>query len=328
MIATVPAGIRMTRRRWLTLGVLAVCALLAAEGIGRVAGLHHPVLYEVTGYGYRVKPGQDIRRFGNRYFSNAFGLRSESTTSLPGPGVLRILCLGDSLTNGGAVTDQAETYPYFLNQQLGTAKRSVEVLNASAPGWAIANELGWLQANGTFGASVVILTMGGADLYQPAASSEIVGHHPSFPSDARWLALHELGARYLLPRLFPQSLADPGTGQPAGNSSVLDHVVEHVLAVARYARSHDATPVILYVERPGQVDLSNLHMQHAKSLLFAALARENISVLSTREAVEQAGGTALFRDGLHPNAEGNRVLALTAAKLLERILGDLPAVSP
>jgi lysophospholipase L1-like esterase len=322
LTAATPTGPEARVRLWWSRGALLFFVLVAAELFCRAIGLHQPLLYETSHYGYRVKPDQDIRRFGNRYFSNSFGLRSESITPLPGAGVLRILCLGDSITNGGAITDQAQTYPNWLERQLRVEGREVEVLNASAPGWAIANQAGWLRANGLFGARVLVLTTGGSDLYQPAAQSALVGSHPSFPSSAPWLALHELVARYVLPRLFPGEYSDPGADRLPGPSPVLGEVVEQILSIMRGARAQGAIPVVLYVERPGLLDSSNPHMQQAKTFLFQVLEREHVAVSSTREAVDLAGGEALFRDGLHPNAGGNRILALTAARLLEPVLGE------
>src|SRR5262252_4393364 len=50
--------------------------LLVAELVARSAGLHTPVLYERTSYGYRVAPDQSLNRFGRAVEYNAHGLRS------------------------------------------------------------------------------------------------------------------------------------------------------------------------------------------------------------------------------------------------------------
>ncbi len=295
--------------------------LLVCEIAGRAAGLHTPVLYEATAYGYRVRPGQDIRRFGNRVHYDRFGLRSDSALPMPAADVLRVLCLGDSITNGGTLTDQSDTYPYLLQQQLRAGERKVEVLNASVPGWAVANESGWLRANGTFGAHVVLLTIGTSDLFQEKAGSEIVDHHPSFPSQAPALALEELWLRYVLPHLLRQSFADPGTEALPDASPAPADIVTQALSIAEFVRQQDAIPLVLYVERPGRLEPSDLHVAAAKALLFKALQQHRISYLNTRDSFEQAGGASLFRDGVHPNADGNRVLARTAARLLAPVIG-------
>ncbi|MBC8008098.1 MAG: SGNH/GDSL hydrolase family protein [Prolixibacteraceae bacterium] len=311
-------------RRTLALGCMLIALLVTCELAGRAFGLHTPVLYETTAYGYRVRPNQDILRFGNRYFSNEFGMRSESITRLPSPGVLRVLILGDSITNGGAITDQMDTYPQYLQRQLLSGERKAEVLNASAPGWAIANEAGWLRTNGTFGAQVVLLTIGTSDLFQDVAEAEIVDRHPSFPSQAPVLALEELWQRYVMPRLLRKSFADPGAGEMVGSPSMPGKAVAQVLSITELVRGNGAVPVVLYVERPGQLKRSDREAAEAMSLLFVALQQHRISYRSTREVVEQAGGASLFRDGLHPNAVGNRLVAQAALELLASANAAIP----
>jgi lysophospholipase L1-like esterase len=319
-------GRRMISKRSL-LGCVAPIALFAAIELPcRAFGLHRPVLYEAAAYGYRVKPLQEIHRFGNRYFSNEFGLRSEPIAQWPARGMVRILCLGDSITNGGAVTDQAETYPYLLQRKLRANQANVEVLNASAPGWAVANAAGWLRFNGTFGAQVVLLTVGTADLFQAEESAAIVGRHPSFPSVSPALAVEELLRRYAMPRLARISSADPGTGEPSGATLASRQAEIHALRIAEHLRRLGVIPLVLYVERPVQTEAPDPHLTHARSSFFEAMTRHNIAFRSTRDAIERAGGAALFRDGLHPNAAGNRILAQVAAELLEPVIsqGALP----
>lgn len=306
----------MPGRRTLALGCMLIALLITCELAGRALGLHTPVLYEATAYGYRVRPQQDIQRFGNRIHYDSLGLRSDGVAASPAAGVVRVLCLGDSLTNGGAIMDQADTYPHFLQQRLRTGKQKAEVLNASAPGWAIANEAGWLRANGTFGAQVILLAIGTSDLFQDEAGAEIVDHHPSFPSQAPPLALEEIWSRYVIPRLMGESFADPGAGEIAGSPLTPGKAVEQVLSIADYARQNGAVPMVLYVEQPGSLESPAPEFLEAKRLLFATLDQHRIRYVNTRQIVEHSGGASLFRDGLHPNASGNRILAQAAVDLV------------
>lgn len=324
-------------RRSLSLGLVAwipgrrtvACAgvlagfLVTCELAGRVLGLHTPVLYKTTAYGYRVQPQQDIRRFGNRIYYDVYGLRSEGISVLPAPGVLRVLCLGDSITNGGAITDQDDTYPAQLQRLMTAGGRRVEVVNASAPGWAVANESGWLRENGTFGAHVVVLTIGTTDLFQEEALADIVDRHPSFPSQAPMLAIEELWLRYLMPRILRQSSTDPGAERllrPAAQATAAAaSAVSRVITIAADVRLHDAIPVVLFVEQPENVEPADAVTLKAKAGLSEALRTEQVAFASTREAVRESGGQDLFRDMLHPNTRGNGVLAQVAAGLLEDI---------
>jgi lysophospholipase L1-like esterase len=313
-------------RRTLALGGILMALLGTCEIVGRAFGLHTPVLYETTDYGYRVHPGQDLRRFGNRIHYDSFGLRSDGAAAEPPAGVLRVLCLGDSLTNGGAIMDQADTYPYVLQQRFIISEKKVEVLNASAPGWAIANEAGWLRANGTFGARILLLTIGTSDLFQDEARPDIVDRHPSFPSRSPPLALEEFWLRYVVPRLMRESFADPGAGEIAGSPPEPGKAVAQVISIAEFARQNGAVPLVLFIERPGGLEPSDAQVQAAKSLLFDALKQHGISHSNTRDLIEQSGSTSLFRDGLHPNAAGNRVVAKAAFELLDPAIAVFPPI--
>src|SRR5262249_53708208 len=135
-VAAIGCSVRRIRRsaaypvrntRMLVIASIAVL-LVVAELLARAAGLHTRVLYEKTSYGYRVAPNQALERFGRTVAYNSQGLRS---APLPATGnELRVLCLGDSITNGGTLTDQADTYPSRLERELSAEAAGVRVLNA------------------------------------------------------------------------------------------------------------------------------------------------------------------------------------------------------
>jgi lysophospholipase L1-like esterase len=313
-----------SKYRWLLLVVAVVAPLVSLEIAGRYWGLHHPVVFERTTYGYRIVPGQDIRRFGNRAYFNSLGLRSEPASAVPAAGMVRILCLGDSVTYGGATTDQADTYPYQLQAQLGGVPGRIEVLNASAPGWAVDNELGWLRDNGTLSSRYVVLTLSTHDLFQPLAMSSTVGTHPSFPDHRPMLALEEIAVRYVLPRLLPSlDLADPGVrGDEQWTEEMARANRDSVLLMDQMVRNSGGTLVVMISTEaidPNQSDLAN----SARRQLVEALDQRDVGVLNIDAAIQRYGRAALFRDTVHPNPEGNRVLAAAVAEYLRpRIAGD------
>jgi lysophospholipase L1-like esterase len=297
----------MTVARRVLLVLLA--ALLLGEGAGRLAGLHTPLLYEPTAYGYRVVPGQDIVRFGNRVHYSAAGLRSEAVAAEPDAAVLRVLCLGDSITFGGTQADQAETYPYLLEQRLRERGFAAEVLNASAGGWAPENEAGWLAANGLQGAHVLVLELATHDLFQGAAEASVVGSHPSFPSHAPRFALGEVATRYVWPRLRRQPVDDPGAGAPGAPTAASEQSFSAIDRIEQMARAAGVRLVIVLVEQPAALERRDEMAAAAKQRLTAFARERGATLVRTGEAIEARGGAALFRDGLHPNAHGNAVLA-------------------
>lgn len=302
-------------------GLIALVGVVAAELVCRSRGLHAPLLYERTTYGYRVKPSQDLRRFGNRLRYNRFGMRSDEIDPLPAQGIVRILCIGDSVTYGGATTDQRETYPALLEALLRERGIAAEVLNISAGGWAPANEAGWLRANGTFGSRLVIVQLGTDDLFQHEMSGASVGSHPQFPARAPLLGLQELMTRYVVPRVRNRLararpvVADERTLDTA--RAVMREVVAMLDAIAR----DGAEPLVMLTEQAADREPRDATTQAAKALLIETLRSRDVALYRPAAdlafAAAQRPAVELFRDPIHPSPAGNRILAAGLARKLE-----------
>jgi hypothetical protein len=305
----------MKRIAWVLAALVAILA--AGELAGRAVGLHTPVLYETTEYGYRITPNQDIQRFGSRVFINAQGLRSEPIEPAPSAGVLRVLCVGDSITYGGTLTDHRETYPYILQRMLEERGMRAEVLNASAPGWALENAEGWLRAHGTLGASTVVVEVATHDLFQPKAESGIIDKHPAFPSRGPTLALEELLFRYALPRVLSKRESPDFGGHPDSRSSAdVRRAIATLERIHMLVRLGGAHMIVLAVEQPATLEPADSVTREAKAALAGAMRRLEVPVVAPAKQIQGESGITLFRDGLHPNARGNRVLAEAVAREL------------
>lgn len=90
---------------------------------------------------YLFKPGLRMALVGNRlvpakpgepvyWSSNSWGFRGPEFPFVKSPGVIRIVCLGASTTEG--MQGDQETYPYYLQQELARLypRRQIEVINA------------------------------------------------------------------------------------------------------------------------------------------------------------------------------------------------------
>lgn len=111
--ATSSVRSRPRRRIRRLLGVIAVLGLLGIAGaeIGArvVLGLGDPPLYSLDPeVEYLLKPSQDRRPLGNRFFVNSRSMRAEEfPDSKASVDELRVLVIGDSIVNGGVKIDQA-----------------------------------------------------------------------------------------------------------------------------------------------------------------------------------------------------------------------------
>lgn len=316
-----PAG-RARRRLGPRFAVAILLAAAVCELAGRAYGLHQPVIYEATAYGYRVAPNQDARRFGHSVHYNALGLRNDAVTPTAPAGVMRVLCLGDSVTNGGAITDQVDTIPYRLEALLRLKHGRAEVLNASAPGWAISNELGWLSSYGTLDSQFVVLVISTHDLFQPLAASSVIDSHPSFPSRRPLLALEDMLRRYLLPRLMAEdSTADPGAAGVAASGLQARKNRDDILAIDGIVRQGKGRLMVAFLEQ-GRDNSGDTATLGAKRELFSLLDRHAIPVVTLGSEVESRGRDAMFRDDVHPNPAGNLAIAETIARGLGGLTGS------
>jgi len=300
------------------IGTALIAALLLLEGAARLAGFGSTLVYERTDYGYRVAPSQAITRLGKATYYNDLGLRNSGASALPAENALRILCIGDSITYGGTQTDQSLTFPYQLQKLLSSSRsdRTIEVLNASAGGWATENEEGWINSHGVLGANWVVLQVATHDLFQERSGSEIVGTHPSFPDRQPQFALQDVVTRYALP-LIGQLSHDPGVDIAHRSVADVHRVLRSIERINTKVRLSRAKLAVLFVEQPTGIEPTDNLTLWAKQQLFIQLSKLEIPVIRPAQAIEQAGGARLFRDGLHPNAEGNQILARSLMVFLD-----------
>jgi hypothetical protein len=191
------------------------------------------------------------------------------------------------------------------------------VLNASAPGWAVANELGWLKASGILGSAYVVLIISTHDLFQELAPSSIVDNHPSFPSSRPVLALQDVVRHYLLPRLISDSeQKDPGAAGVQVSDVVAEANRDAVLAIARFVEERHGRLVVVFLEQAGDSD-HDPRTLGAKRQLFALLGKREIPVVTLGNDVERFGREVMFLDDVHPNPAGNQVIASEISRELE-----------
>jgi hypothetical protein len=147
---------------------------------------------------YMFKPNQDVRRFGNRQFYNEYGMRSA-----PLPDARRteiVLVIGDSVINGGNLTDQADLATTIAT--LNDAGRFYA--NISAGSWGPGNQLAYLKEFGTFGADAAILVLNTGDLDDLPRFGPI--DPTTHPLESPLTALGEGIVRYL-PRYLPDTMS-------------------------------------------------------------------------------------------------------------------------
>lgn len=193
----------MKKKHLIGILVALVLALLAGAEIYARKGLglgDPPLSVADPEIEYLFAPNQDCLRFGNRIRYNDKSLRNDYPTSVLTNGENCVLMLGDSVLNGGALTDQAKLATTLAEKELRAQGRPFRILNCSAGSWGPVNCAEYVRKYGNFGAQSVYMVLNPGDLWDVPDHTPIVGTR-SFPDKKPWLAVWELVYRYILPRL-------------------------------------------------------------------------------------------------------------------------------
>jgi lysophospholipase L1-like esterase len=150
-------GSAVRRRRAIVINVL-LLVLSSAVGLALMEGLlvffvPPPIVWldPQEAYradpkvGHRLMPGQHSYTHSFPVITNSYGLRDREFSAVPSPGVVRILCLGDSLTFGDGVSVE-DTYPKQLEARLGhEGTIKYEVINAGVPAYDTWQEVAYFE---------------------------------------------------------------------------------------------------------------------------------------------------------------------------------------
>jgi hypothetical protein len=270
-----------------------------------------PLYYSSMQYEYALTPGQDLFRFGNRFYINKHGMRSEPL----GDDEVRILKFGDSVLNGGVLTDQSELASTRLEAALAHAVpgRKVRVLNVSAGSWGPDNAWAWMQEHGDFDAVLIVLVFSSHDLDDIMTFHDVVGKVPFYPEKQPATAISDMlgwawSRRFeyhhwnKLPRL--RTVPDE---QPAINPGWEQFAAYHF----------SAGKGLLVYHHPSLEEVHAGQYNEQGHILRAWLAQLGVPVVSGLAA---NADPAYYRDEIHPNATGQAAIATALEPALRNFL--------
>lgn len=283
---------------------------------------------------YMFKPSQDVRRFGNRILYNAYSMRNpDFPRHKDDPREVRVMVIGDSVVNGGSQTDHRDLATTRLQERLSaTLRRPVIVGNISAASWGPVNMLEYVRKFGLFDADVLVIVLSGHDYGDAPTYEAVVDVHPSFPSRRPMLAVEEALTRYLLPRLL--GAAGPDAGVPSQESpeqSAIELSLSALNELIGLARESGADVLVAQywdlAEMSGPLDEGHGMIRDVAEAAGASVIQVGPAF---RDAI--ARGEQPFRDVIHPNGTGQRimeqVLYPTVLQLLEAGESDARDVAP
>ncbi len=161
---------------------------------------------------YIFAPNQKCQRFGNSLFYNSFSMRSERNPKLRNKGKRRVILCGDSVVNGGALTDQDELASSLLDQKMRETDMG-DAWNVSAGSWGPMNYAAYFLKYGTFDATDLIIVLSAHDLWEDDPredAGKIVGTR-SYPSKKPIFAFWEAIDRYFVPKLLINERVKPSS---------------------------------------------------------------------------------------------------------------------
>jgi lysophospholipase L1-like esterase len=291
--------------------------------------------------GYRLRPGIDTRARGVHVATNARGLRGGEVEATPPPGVRRVLVLGDSVAFGFRL-EQADTFPVRLEHELEARDAGWwEVLNAGVEGYNTVYQRAYLRSSlldlkpetivlvfnlndydhGPVMGPLGVLTQ---DQAQRVSSSSIA-NVSEFYLLLRWLVATRGKA-------IPDGTAQPPPAPGAPEFSQFDRyvsnlrkqyyraptderwpqMVEALRDIAQLCRERGIRLVVAIVPDGDQigVDTPDLTPQQKLAEICEQLALECIDLQPAFAAAQRA---PLFLDIMHPNADGQRLMAREVA---------------
>lgn len=332
--AETPRPIKSRLRRWsIRLLFLMLLLFIGGELFARFyLGLGDPPLsqFDPT-MEYRFKPDQNCKRFGNHIKYNHYSMRSDDfPIHKSRPDELRVMVIGDSIINGGSLSDQSEIATSILQQKLAEDfNRPVIVGNISAGSWGPPNELAYLKHFGLFDADVLVIVLSSHDYADVPDFKPVVGVNLAWPDHKPLLALWEGFDRYVLPKLKHQDASDEAymaaTAPP--RQADIDWSMQSLHDMIAMARASGAKVIVAqHLEKTET--MSALLPGH--DIIKSACLKDRITPIQFGPPFETARtqGQQLYRDGIHPNAAGQRIIAVALLPAIESSLKNPSSSSP
>lgn len=305
----------MRKNAWGARIVLAFIALtLLGEFCARyLLGLGTPPLTvsHVT-IEYMLKPNQDVYRFGNHFMVNQYGMRSEQFQLQKRVGEFRVLVFGDSVVNGGVLTDQDDLATSLLKRDLFNqdSEKKVVIGNVAAGSWGPGNWLAYAREYGFFDADVVVLLLSSHDYTDnPTFEPLNPNTHPMSPPISALLE----GINKYIPKYFSigrnENLIGSdrfaiNTGELAVNKGLTE--LSEFLSLAQ-----KNVPDLVVLQHLERVEIAERTVHPGHILIQAICSQLGIRSISLesffRRSIEN--GVDPYRDNIHLNKLGQRLIA-------------------
>ena len=312
--------------RKLKLGAIVLLAIaLTGELVSRFGlGLGSPPLsMEHPTIEYMFIPNQNVWRFHNRQYYNRFGMRSEDfDNKRTDPNEIRVLIIGDSVVNGGSLTDQDDLASSIVDNQLEDQLGSGNVIvgNISAGSWGPGNQLSYIREFGLFSADIIILVISSHDATDvPTFSKLNPNTHPTSSPVSAFIE----GIQRYLPRYLPKWKSRPS--EENGNT-FLSHPNRGLSDLQMFLTEATATGArVVVIQYLNRNEAMSGDLQTGFGKILNVCNQLEIPTFSTQELFQEIimEGQNPFRDHIHPNVLGQQLLATCILEAIRETNEDL-----
>ena len=300
------------KKKIFVLGFLIVLSICLEIFLRMYFGFCDTVLVrEDSEFEYIAQANQKRFRFRNHAIYNSFSMRSEEVDTSS----IKILGFGDSIINGGVLTDQDSLATTILSDTLSKIYGTkIQFLNISAGSWGPDNCYAYLKKYGDFGAKSIFLFFSSHDAYDNMNFEKIVDNHSSFKSKQYSVAQYELVNRYLVNKIKRKLKKKRIQTDNLGINKKKDNALFNTgfSSFLDYSKSKNI-PVTIYLHADTkELKLESYNEQGQEIIKFA-----NDNDIPIILDLENGLKLSDFRDYIHLNSNGQRKLANTITHYLK-----------
>ena len=300
------------KKKIFVLGFLIVLSICLELFLRMYFGFCDTVLVrEDSEFEYIAQANQKRFRFRNHAIYNSFSMRSEEVDTSS----IKILGFGDSIINGGVLTDQDSLATTILSDTLSKIYGTkIQFLNISAGSWGPDNCYAYLNKYGDFGAKSIFLFFSSHDAYDNMNFEKVVDNHSNFKSRQYSFAQYELVNRYLVNTIKRKLKKKRTQSDNLGINKKKDNALFNTgfSSFLDYSKSKNI-PVTIYLHADTkELKLESYNEQGQEIIKFA-----NDNDIPIILDLENGLKLSDFRDYIHLNSNGQRKLANTITHYLK-----------
>ncbi len=266
---------------------------------------------------YLFKPNQNVYRFGNHFVTNNYGMRSDDFGLHKQKEEIRILIFGDSVVNGGNLTDQQELATEIIKKKLEEKinDKIITVGNVSAGSWGPGNWLAYVKQYGFFDADYIVLVTNSED-YQdnPAFQALNPNTHPTrMPGSALMEAVERYLPRYL-PSVQGKKEQSNEIKEDPNNQKIVRDNGQGIRDLTKFLElAKQDNKKVIVIQHLKKTEILTNQWESGYDAVNQVCKNLNISCVSLQKKLEQSlnNGIDPYRnqDDIHINSFGQGILA-------------------